>query len=124
MLVSLRLYLEIWDLRVLILPRAVNIGQISPLDEVLVAAVLERLLADHVMDLEPLGPDAVSEEAFLKMEGILVLLCVMFETLAGRFVVAILIKTWRFVHVVLAEVHPISLRVEHIYLDLFDPAEK
>ena len=66
------------------------------------------------MDLEPLRPDAVSEEAFLKVEGILVLLDVVLETLTGSFVVAVFVETWRFVHVVLAEVHPVSLRVEHV----------
>ena len=75
------------------------------------------------MNLEPLGPDAVTEEAFLKVERVLVLLCVVFQTLSGAFVVPVFIETRRFIHVVLAEVHPVGLRMEHVQLDLFDPAE-
>ena len=56
------------------------------------------------------------------MQRILITLGMMFQPPAGNLIVAVLIKPRRLVHVVLPQVHPVRLRMEHFQLDLLDPA--
>jgi hypothetical protein len=44
-------YREIWNIHFFIFPRAVDVGQVPPLNEELVGTVLHSLLGDDVVDL-------------------------------------------------------------------------
>ena len=59
--VILDVLVEVGNVHLLVFPGAVDVGKVSPLDEELVGAVPQSLLRDDVVDLKPLGTDAVPE---------------------------------------------------------------